>query len=355
MIGTNDVLLKKRIVDEDLVVKRFKMSASSLTNDFCDNGNFKYIDQYQFENVNEEVFEKIVKHNEPVVIRDVKFGDCTERWTLDYLEDKLKHESIVIHESDNSDLDFLNKNFKYKTCLFSELSQRLRSKDSYLYLRSTNRNIRAKKPARIEDDFPTLNQDLHPPSFIPFGDDNSLYHSSVLRIASSKVQIWTHFDLYDNVLCQVVGTKRIILLPPGDTEYLYCSGDKSPVNDFDNWKELVRLYPLIQETTPHKCLLGPKDLIFIPALWWHNIRTVSESDSDESYSIGFNIFWRDKLLESKSLYAQSDIYGNKNLKPYESALSNIDKAVEHLERLPGKYKLFYKLLILEKLKSKLFP
>lgn len=329
--------------------------SSSFVNHYCDTGEFKDIDEFHFQQIDEQEFDKILLRNRPVILKNINFGDCTKNWNLDYLESKLKNETIVVHESSYSDLDFLSKNFKYKTCLFTEFSQKLRINESYLYLRSANKNIRAKKPARIEDDFPNLDQDLQPPSFIPYRHNSALYHSSVLRIASSKVQIWTHFDLYDNVLCQIVGTKRIILLPPEDTEYLYCINDKSPVNNFDDWEELLKLYPLMNKSTPYRCLLKPNDLIFIPALWWHNIRTVPTDASIEPYSIGFNIFWKDKALESELLYAQSDVYGNKNLRPYESALSNIDKAVEHLEKLPGKYKMFYKFLILEKLKSKLFP
>lgn len=316
--------------------------------------NFKKIEEYQVGAFSFAQFYQLMRCDEPFIIKNINFGKCTTNWTLDYLEDKLKDESIVIHESDNPDLDFLSKNFRYKTCLFSELCQKLKTKqDSYVYLRSTNRNTRAKKSARIEDDFPVLSQDLDPPCFIPFGN-NSLYHSSVLRIASSKVQIWTHFDLYDNVLCQIVGKKRIILLPPKDTGFLYCNGDKSPVNDFDNWDELVKQYPLTQKCSPYLCHLNPCDLIFIPSLWWHNIRTVQSDMVDEPYSIGFNIFWRDTTVEAESLYPQSDVYGNKNLGPYESALSNIDRAITHLDRLPGKYKMFYKLLILESFKNKLF-
>lgn len=332
------------------------MSASFVSH-ICDKKEFRNIDEYEFQSVDEKVFNKITQCSMPALIKNVNFGNCTTNWTLDYLEDKLENESIVIHESNHPNLDFLNKNFKYSTCLFSELSQKLKDKDldSYLYLRSTNKNIRAKKPARLEDDFPVLNQDLTPPSFIPFGPSNRLYHSSVLRIASSSLQIWTHFDLYDNVLCQVVGRKRIILLPPEDTPYLYCIGDKSPINNFDCWDESVKNYPLIEKSNPYQCFLSPGDLIFIPALWWHNIKTVASDAGDPPYSIGFNIFWKDQSLEALSQYAQSDIYGNKNLVPYESALSNIDKAVEHIEKLPGKYKMFYKFMLLEKLKKKLFP
>ena len=38
--------------------------------------------------------------------------------------------------------------------------------------------------------------------------------SSALRVSSAGVQLWTHYDVMDNVLCNVVGRKRILLWPP---------------------------------------------------------------------------------------------------------------------------------------------
>lgn len=313
-------------------------------------------------NVDDEVFLQVSHNNEPVILKNCSFGQCFSRWNLEYLNNKLKDDNIVIHESDCNNLNFLDKNFKYRTCSFNEFSQQLQNKSSLttkkcVYLRSTNKNPRCKTPARIENDFPKISSDLEPPTFIPFGSDNHLYHSSVLRIASSNLQIWTHFDLYDNILCQVIGTKRIILFSPEDTEYLYIKGDKSLVNNLDSWYECLENFPLLKNTKPYRCVLKPGESLFIPALWWHNIKTVElqdESVMNESYSIGFNIFWKDENLFTENLYADCDVYGNKNLKPVDYAFVNLDKAINQIEKLPGKYKNFYKHLLLERIKTKLF-
>lgn len=328
----------------------------------------EYRDIEKYEVVDDKQFDKIVANSRPAIIKNSCFGYCTKGWTLDYLEDKLKEDIVVIHESSCSDLDFLNKNFDYVSVPFSTFAERLRKVEGTrsIYLRSTSKTPRAKRAARIEDDFPSLSKDLTPPSFIPYGANNKLYHSSVLRIASCNVQIWTHFDLYDNVLCQVVGTKRVILFPPEDVQNLYVEGDKSMINKFDddddkNYKEYLDKFPLILKTTPYKCLLKPGDTLFIPALWWHNIKTFNSDtlkglkNGSDCCSIGFNIFWRDVEIEERSQYAENDIYGNKNLKPFDFAISNVNKAIEHLEKLPDKYKMFYKLMLLNKVRSKLFP
>uniref|UniRef100_A0A6G1SFI8 tRNA wybutosine-synthesizing protein 5 n=1 Tax=Aceria tosichella TaxID=561515 RepID=A0A6G1SFI8_9ACAR len=319
--------------------------------------------------VDGEGFRQIVDKSQPVVLKNCDFGDCMTKWNLDYLTEKLADQEIVIHESSSQKLEFIDKNFRYKKCKFKDFSERLsegRSNSDSIYLRSTHIDPKAKKAAKIEEDFPAISDDLKPPNFIPFGQDNELYLSSVLRIASANVQVWTHFDTYDNILCQVAGIKRVILFGPEDSQYLYIDGDKSEVNDLNRRSE--ELWPLLRHTNPRLCYLNPGDCLFIPRLWWHNIRSIvsedldpdfgpderlgSPTDSLPGYSIGFNIFWREKELVNRSLYADGDVYGNKHLKPYELALTTVDKALKHLEKCPEDYKKLYKLLLLKHMMKK---
>lgn len=310
--------------------------------------------------VDEEAFRRIVDESQPVILKNCDFGDCITKWNLDYLNEKLSDQEIVIHVSNSARLEFIEKNFRYLTCKFKELVERLLKKGpgtESIYLRSTHSNPRAKRPARIENDFPDLSDDLKPPSFIPFGANNELYHSSVLRIASANVQVWTHFDIYDNVLYQVAGSKRVILFAPKDSRYLYVEGDKSRINDFESG--CYEAWPLLCHAEPWLCDLKPGDCLFIPKMWWHNIknldqsRTGGETDPTPGYSIGFNIFWRNQELVTRSLYADGDVYGNKHLKPYEAALSNVDRAMKHLDSIPGDSKYLYQVLLLKHMMKKM--
>ena len=66
----------------------------------------------------------------------------------------------------------------------------------------------------------------------------------------------------DNVLIQVVGSKRVILFPPSDVDYLYMKGDKSSVLEVDDPDPVE--FPLFSKATRYECVLNAGDSIFIP-------------------------------------------------------------------------------------------
>lgn len=310
----------------------------------------------EYTDIDEDKFKEIVAKDEPAVIRKCPFGESTYKWTLDYLTDVLGEEEVMIHVGqDYYSLDFLTKNFKYEKCKFSDFARRVEdtSKDAKtVYLRSTSKASHGKAPARIEDDFPALAADLKPPSFIPYGKDNPRYYSSVLRISSKYSRLWLHFDLYSNVLCQVVGVKTVYLFHPSDSKHLEVDGDKSKIQDMDDWLDCTIRHPGLLRTKPYECHLHPGDFLYIPSMWWHQV-LLHEDHNKGGYSIGFNIFWKDELLEKEGHYAANDIYGNKNLIPYDAALLSLKKSIDHLDKLPGKYNDIYKVMFRQECSKRL--
>ena len=79
--------------------------------------------------------------------------------------------------------------------MFSELMKRVDSFHMYLfqgekyYLRALGEDPR-KDIANIHKQFPELAKDITFPDFIPEGK----FFSSVFRIASQGIQLWTHYD-----------------------------------------------------------------------------------------------------------------------------------------------------------------
>lgn len=160
-------------------------------------------------------------------------------------------------------------------------------------------NPRGRDVSDISVHFPQLAEDLTVPPVFP----QEKFFSSVFRITSPQLQLWTHYDTCDNILIQIKGKKRIVFYPPSEALNLYLDGDKSEIVDIDN-PDLKR-FPKFEKVTKFEALLEEGDIVFIPALWFHNVTALD-------YSISVNVFW--KNLDSE-LYDKKDPYGNKDLIP----------------------------------------
>nr|XP_027200097.1 tRNA wybutosine-synthesizing protein 5-like [Dermatophagoides pteronyssinus] len=309
-----------------------------------------------FENLTLEKFDSLVEQDLPFIIRNANFGDCLQNWTNnDYFREKISsNKPVSVHISNSPLLDFLSKNFSYCVLDFREFLQLCfdESNDRYYYLRSVG-NHNVKEIANLTEQFPEIAQDVKYPEFLnfcknnncPANDECSKRHlfSSVLRISSKNLSIWTHYDVMENILLQIIGRKKVILFPPNDSQYLYLKGDKSEIIDLEA-KDLLEKFPLFSNATKYESILESGDCLFIPSMWFHNTKALE-------YSIGLNFFWKNPQLISH--YDHNDIYGNKDLKLATNAYVNVDKALQHLNKLPVKYRKFYLSMCISKLNRSL--
>lgn len=179
--------------------------------------------------------------------------------------------------------------------------------------------------ADIRKQFPILAEDVNIPEYF----EKEQFFSSVFRISSAGLQLWTHYDVMDNFLIQVTGKKRVVLYSPRDAPYLYLSGTKSEVLDVDN-PDLEK-YPLFVKAKRYQCVLEAGDVLFIPALWFHNVIS-------EEFGVALNVFWKHLPAES---YDKTDTYGNKDPMAASRAIQILDRALKTLEELPEEYRDFY--------------
>ncbi|KLI63398.1 hypothetical protein AAV99_11790 [Aurantiacibacter marinus] len=94
----------------------------------------------------------------------------------------------------------------------------------------------------------------------------------------NATQVATHFDLSDNFAAVVAGRRVFTLFPPDATKDLYVGPLNvtlagQPVSmvdplapDLDRYPD----YPKAQDKAL-RAELGPGDVIYIPALWWHHV------------------------------------------------------------------------------------
>lgn len=267
------------------------------------------------------------------MLEGLDLGSCTSKWTVDYLSQAGGTKEVRIHVTAVAQMDFIRKNFVYRTLPFNKLVQRAAeetheeffiSEDEKYYLRSLGEDPR-KDVADIRQQFPSLGGDITFPMF--FREEQ--FFSSVFRISSPGLQLWTHYDVMDNFLIQVTGKKRVTLFSPRDAQYLYLSGSKSEVLNIDS-PDLDK-YPLFPKARRYECSLEAGDVLFIPALWFHNVVS-------EEFGVAVNIFW--KHLPSEC-YDTTDTYGNNEPLAASRALQILDRALKTLAELPEEYRDFY--------------
>uniref|UniRef100_A0A0B6ZND8 tRNA wybutosine-synthesizing protein 4 n=1 Tax=Arion vulgaris TaxID=1028688 RepID=A0A0B6ZND8_9EUPU len=296
-------------------------------------------------NITEDEFvNNIYPKREPVILRGINVGKCVNKWTLEYLASHGGEKEVKVHVSSSCQMDFITKNFLYRSLPFAEFLQRASEeihdnffidKTEKYYLRALGEDPR-KDVANLAVQFPNLVDDIHIPQYFEY----SKFFSSVFRIASKGVQLWTHYDVMDNILIQVVGKKKVVLFHPNDVDNLYMNGDKSQVLDVDNPD--LNKYPKFSHARPYRGVLEPGDILFIPALWFHNM-------TYEDFGIAVNVFWR-HLEEGK--YDSKDPYGNHDPIPVQRANQIVDRALKALEELPDTYRDFYARRLCERIRSK---
>ncbi|XP_023339562.1 HSPB1-associated protein 1 isoform X2 [Eurytemora carolleeae] len=110
---------------------------------------------------------------------------------------------------------------------------------------------------------------------------------STLWIGSQGAHTPCHQDSYGyNLVCQLVGTKKWILFPPNQTEYLKPSRvpyEESSVYSDINFHQVqrnpVHVFNKLQYTTPYIVTLRPGDVLYVPRHWWHFVQNITFSVS----------------------------------------------------------------------------
>lgn len=143
------------------------------------------------------------------------------------------------------------------------------------------------------------------------------------------------------MLCQIRGSKRLILFPPSDVSHLALSAGSS-TSSIDCFNADFVNHPALAQTHPQHILLQPGDVLFIPPLWLH---TASPSDG---VSISVNVFFR----SLGSGYAPGrDIYGNRDVQAYEKGRRDVEKITRSFEGLPSDMRSFYLNRLADELKE----
>jgi hypothetical protein len=88
-----------------------------------------------------------------------------------------------------------------------------------------------------------------------------------------------HCDYDDNIFAQLWGSKRVILSPPHHDEFLYPSEANAMLfgSKFNPEAPDFEQFPLARQATMIECIVNPGELLYVPAGWYHHVRSLTFS------------------------------------------------------------------------------
>ncbi len=95
-----------------------------------------------------------------------------------------------------------------------------------------------------------------------------------------------HTDWSDNILTQIVGRKRLMLVPPNRTRTMYVTDRyefRSELSAIEPTDYDPARFPLYQQADPVTVVLEPGDMLYVPPRWWHRVESLDISISINNF------------------------------------------------------------------------
>jgi len=128
-----------------------------------------------------------------------------------------------------------------------------------------------------------LARDVRLPEYVADGSRPVPY----LWLGAGGATTQLHYDINNNFHALIRGRKTFVLFPPDQSRRLYPTSVFSPRRHFSR----VRLeapddeaFPALREARGLQVRLERGDMLFLPSLWWHEVRT-------EAPSLAVNWWW----------------------------------------------------------------
>ena len=221
----------------------------------------------------QEFLERYYAMNRPVILTgEMKDWPALKLWTPGYLRAKVGSR-MVEHQGDrNADPHFeMDKDAHRRIAPFDVFMDRITAgptgNDAY---------ITAYNSARNRDALSVLHEDLG--LFEKLMDPDAADPHGMMWIGPAGTLTALHHDLTNNLIAQVVGRKRLLVLAASEVGRVY-----NDVRVFSRITDLevpaidAAAFPRLAGARVYEVILEPGEAIFMPFAWWHQVRSLDFS------------------------------------------------------------------------------
>jgi hypothetical protein len=209
----------------------------------------------------------------PVILTGEMEGwPALRRWTPDYLKARIGAAPVEFQGGRTANARFeMEKDRHRKEAPFDAFIDAIGKEgagnDAYITAYNSDRNIQALAP--LGEDMGFLDKFLtrEPPA--PTG---------MMWIGPAGTLTSLHHDLTNNFIAQLVGRKRLKILPASEVGRVYNHQHVfSAISDLDDPDLDLTRFPRLTGARAYEIILEPGEILFVPLAWWHQVKSLDFS------------------------------------------------------------------------------
>ena len=220
----------------------------------------------------DEFLERYYAVGRPVILTgEMADWPALERWTPDYLKAKIGAAPVEFQGGRDADARFeLDKDAHRRTAPFGDFIDAITREggnDAYLTAYNSAANRAALAP--LTADVGRLEKFLTP---------DPAARGGMMWIGPAGTFTPLHHDLTHNLIAQMVGRKRLKIIPAAEVGKLYNTTHVfSEISDVEDPALDFARHPRLATVRVYEVELQPGEIIFMPLAWWHQVRALDFS------------------------------------------------------------------------------
>jgi hypothetical protein len=221
----------------------------------------------------DEFLERYYAQNRPVILAgEMADWPALSRWTPQYLRDAVGSAPVQYQGERSKNAHFeMEKDRHLRTMPFDRYIDMIAAgatgNDAYITAYNSASNAAALAP--LYRDLGTLDKFLTPTPDAPSG---------MMWIGPAGTVTSLHHDLTNNLIAQIVGRKRLKVVPAGHTGKVYNHHHVfSEITDLEDPALDRARFPQLAGAKVYDVVLEAGEMIFMPLGWWHQVRALDFS------------------------------------------------------------------------------